>query len=321
VFDVLVDKVSRKGVDARVICPLEGTDGRLVSAIASRVRLLSGHEASRSMLIVDDKKCFVVAERDAGDQYGGFMLHTNSPPAVRSFNSLFDIQWRELSLIDSLLQMGKQRDEFISVAAHELRNPITPIMLFVDGLKEEFGDRPEIAGIMRNTKRLQRLLQDVLDSAKVDNKNLVLKKTQFNLSNLLREACADAQNQARSKEVSIVLEQEKDVVMVVADPARISQVVYNLLDNALKFTARGTITVSTRSDGKKVEVAVRDEGSGIDAKVLPKLFGKFVTASDTGTGIGLYLCKAIVEAHGGRIRGANNNPGKGSTFSFTLPLT
>lgn len=140
VFDVLVGK---RHVDARVICPLEGTDGRLVSSVAPKVRLLSGHEASMSMLVVDDRKCFVVAERDQGDQYGGFILHTNSPPAVRSFKSLFDIQWRELSLIDSLLQMGKQRDEFISVAAHELRNPITPIMLFVDGLKEEFGDRPD----------------------------------------------------------------------------------------------------------------------------------------------------------------------------------
>ena len=118
------------------------------------------------------------SEREPGNQFSGFILHTNSPPAVRSFRSLFDIQWRELSLIDSLQQVGRQRDEFVSVAAHELRNPITPIMLLVDGLKEECGDRPEIAGIVRNTKGLQRLLQDILDVAKADNNSLAVKKVQ-----------------------------------------------------------------------------------------------------------------------------------------------
>lgn len=95
---------------------------------------------------------------------------------------------------------------------------------------------------MRNTKRLQRLLQDVLDSAKVDNKNQAMKKTQFDLNSLLKEACADAQNQARGREISTVFEPAGEA-QVVADPARVSQVIYNLLDNALKFTARGTITV------------------------------------------------------------------------------
>jgi signal transduction histidine kinase len=319
VLDALVDKAEKKKVEVRIICPLEGADGKLVSTVASKIRLLSGHESAMSLLIVDDDRCFVVEEREPGNQFSGFILHTNSPPAVRSFRSLFDIQWRELSLIDSLQQVGRQREEFISVAAHELRNPITPIMLFVDGLKEEFGDRPEITGIVRNTKRLQRLLQDILDVAKVENKNLAIKKVQVDLNQLLKEACADAQGQARGKDARVVFEPGIGITAM-ADPARISQVIYNLLDNALKFTEKGAITVSARAGPKRVEVSIRDGGPGIDNEIMPRLFTKFASKSDKGTGLGLYLCKAIVEAHGGRIWAENNKDDNGATFTFTLPL-
>ncbi len=319
VLDALVDKAEKKKVEVRIICPLEGADGKLVSTVASKIRLSSGHESAMSLLIVDDDRCFVVEEREPGNQFSGFILHTNSPPAVRSFRSLFDIQWRELSLIDSRQQVGRQRDEFISVAAHELRNPITPIMLFVDGLKEEFGDRPEIAGIVRNIKRLQRLLQDILDVAKADNKSLAVKKVPVALNDLLKEACADAQNQAKGKDVKIVFEPAGDV-SAMADPARISQVVYNLLDNALKFTDKGSITVAACSVSRKVEVSVADGGPGIDREIMLRLFTKFASKSDSGTGLGLYLCKAIIESHGGRIWAENNKDGGGATFTFTLPV-
>jgi signal transduction histidine kinase len=190
-------------------------------------------------------------------------------------------------------------------------------MLFVDGLKEKFGDRPEVAGIVRNTRRLQMLIQDILDVAKIDNKNLVLKKSRVNLNDLVRDACSDAGNQAKGK-VDIVF-RPAGSIYVEADPARISQVVYNLLDNALKFTKRGKVTVTVKARGRNAEVNVEDEGAGIDAKVMPRLFEKFVTASDSGTGIGLYLCKAIVVSHGGTIEGENKKRGPGATFSFTLP--
>jgi signal transduction histidine kinase len=103
-----------------------------------------------------------------------------------------------------------------------------------------------------------------------------------------------------------------------ADPARISQVVYNLLDNALQFTDRGSITVAARSAARKVEVSVTDGGPGIDREIMPRLFTKFASKSDSGTGLGLYLCKAIIESHGGRIWAENNKDGKGATFTFTL---
>ncbi|HEX6067994.1 MAG TPA: HAMP domain-containing sensor histidine kinase, partial [Nitrososphaera sp.] len=280
-------------------------------------KVVSGQESSMSLLIVDDKRSIVVEESEGDEQSRGFILYTNSPPAVRSFRTLFDIQWRELALIDSLLSTGRQRDEFISVAAHELRNPITPIMLFVDGLREEIGERPEIAGIVRNTRRLQRLIQDMLDVAKIDNKNLLLKKAEFDMNALLKEACADAQNQAKGRSVKVEFE-PAGKIMVNADEAKVSQVVYNLLDNALKFTQKGTIKVTAKKSGDEVVVSMRDEGTGISPKVMPRLFEKFVTASESGTGIGLYLSKAIIEAHGGRMW-AENNKNKGATFYFSIP--
>lgn len=205
------------------------------------------------------------------------------------------------------------------MAAHELRNPITPIMLFIDGLREEMGERPEISGIVRNTRRLQRLIQDILDVAKVDNKNLLLRKVDFDMNELLREACTDAQNQAREGKVKVTFE-HAGKLMVNADQIRISQVVYNLLDNALKFTQTGRIKVTARNMGNGTEVSVCDDGAGISPKVFPRLFEKFVTTSDTGTGIGLYLSKAIIDAHGGRIW-AQNNKNRGVTFYFFIPTT
>lgn len=314
VLEVISGKAGWEGFEARMISPMDDAQKKQLPA---GISALVGHESSMTLLVVDDKRCFLVEEREKGEKEHGFILHTNSPAAVRTFKSFFDIQWRELAFIDGLMAVGRQRDEFISVAAHELRNPITPIMLFVDGLKEEFGDRPEVAGIVRNTKRLQMLIQDILDVAKIDNKNLVLKKSRVNLNDLVGDACGDARNQAKGG-VEIVFKPSGSIY-VEADPARISQVVYNLLDNALKFTKKGRITVTVQAHGRSAEVKVKDDGTGIDAKVLPRLFEKFVTASDRGTGIGLYLCKAIVVSHGGAIDGENNTRGAGATFSFTLP--
>lgn len=319
VIQVLADKAAIKRAQVRIIAPLSDSDLEFLSSISPRLKAVSGHESSMSLLIVDDKKCIVVEESRGNEHSGGFILYTNSPPAVRSFLTLFDIQWRELVLVDTLLSTGKQRDEFISVAAHELRNPITPIMLFIDELREEMGERPEIAGIVRNTRRLQRLIQDILDVAKVDNKNLLLKEVNFDMNVLLKEACVDAQNQVRQRNVKVTFE-PTGRLMVNADQIRISQVVYNVLDNALKFTEKGEIKVAAKKSGKGVEVSVHDEGTGISRKVIPRLFQKFVTGSETGTGIGLYLSKAIMDAHGGRIW-AENNRDKGATFYFFIPAT
>ncbi|MGH9997773.1 MAG: sensor histidine kinase, partial [Nitrososphaeraceae archaeon] len=110
-------------------------------------------------------------------------------------------------------------------------------------------------------------------------------------------------------------------IAVEADRGRLIQVISNLLDNAIKFTKEGTISIITEEKDSKVVVSVKDTGTGIDPEILPRLFSKFATKSYSGTGLGLFICKSIVEAHGGSIWAENNSDGKGATFSFTLPLS
>jgi signal transduction histidine kinase len=117
----------------------------------------------------------------------------------------------------------------------------------------------------------------------------------------------------------------KEDIIVEADRDRLAQVIHNLLDNALKFTTDNNQTIFVIVDKKKEEeqvvISVKDTGEGISKEVLPRLFSKFTTSdSKTGTGLGLYICKNIVEAHGGRISAENNSDGKGATFIFTLPI-
>lgn len=212
--------------------------------------------------------------------------------------------------------------EFINIAAHELRTPIMPILLNVELLEEEVGkENPQIKIIIRNAKRLQRLTENILSVTRLESKSLALKKEVFNINELVNTLARDESGQPDNKKVTITSRSGGEAALVTADKDRISQVISNLLHNAIKFTEAGEIVISTTKDRGEVTVSVRDHGSGIDPKIMPILFSKFATKSDKGTGLGLYICKGIIEAHGGRIEG-NNNPGPeaGAVFSFTLPL-
>jgi signal transduction histidine kinase len=116
-----------------------------------------------------------------------------------------------------------------------------------------------------------------------------------------------------------LLYEPKDII-VEGDKARVSQVVSNLLANATKFTKEGNISIISEKDDGNVIIRVKDTGTGVDSNIFPRLFTKFATKSDTGTGLGLFISKSIVEAHGGKIWAENNSDGKGATFSFILPI-
>jgi signal transduction histidine kinase len=226
----------------------------------------------------------------------------------------------------------KLQKEFVNIAAHELRTPIQPILGLTEILKSTTRDTKDhelVDVVYRNAKRLQHLTEDILDVNRIESQSLLLNKERFNLTEMIMDAIADSKNQiAQENKDNLTLKfinkdkESQEDIFVVADKGRISRVISNLLSNAVKFTKEGIITVSTQKNDNEVLVSIKDTGAGIDAEILSRLFTKFTTKSETGgTGLGLFISKSIVDAHGGKIWGKNNLDGKGATFTFSLPVT
>jgi signal transduction histidine kinase len=243
----------------------------------------------------------------------------------------------------------KVQKEFINIAAHELRTPIVPILNLsellyskvllysnVKGQQQEQGQeeqREMLEVILRNANRLLQLTEDILDVTRIESHTLKLRKERFNLNDAILDVIEDDRKQITNANVKVMYEPGNCVTVVEADRRRLTQVISNLLNNAIKFTKEGTVTVTTtvkrkdnRDAGGEIVVAVKDTGTGIDHELMPRLFTKFATKSYQGTGLGLFISKSIIEAHGGKMWAENNNYGdhdikhKGATFYFTLPV-
>lgn len=233
---------------------------------------------------------------------------------------------------EQLKQHDKIQKEFINMAAHELRTPIQPILGLTDVLRDQVTDSHQaklLEVIMRNARRLQRLSRDILDVSKIESSLLKLSKTSFELNEKIKSSIIDIENghdDESSKNVKILFS-PKEPIIVFADRDRIYQVLSNLLNNALKFTNSGTISVNTSlnnssdNHNKEVIVTIKDTGVGISPEIMPKIFSKFVTSSNQGTGLGLFISKGIIQAHGGKMWAENNTEGVGAKFSFSLPIT
>jgi signal transduction histidine kinase len=230
---------------------------------------------------------------------------------------------------EQLKDKDRLKDEFINIAAHELRTPIQPILGLseillrshkVNGKTDTEGEQ-SLEAIIRNSKRLFRLSQDILDVSKIESHSLDLKKERFNLNDVILNIIEDYINQAEKegkRDIKLLYEPREDI-FVEADRGRLNQVISNLISNAVKFTKEGTIFVNAeKKDKQQVIVSIKDSGIGIDPQIQPRLFTKFATKSHTGTGLGLFISKNIIEAHGGRIWAENNSNGKGATFSFSF---
>ena len=232
-----------------------------------------------------------------------------------------------------LMEQDKIKDEFINIAAHELRTPVLPIILSAEGLAEDLGtENGKVDIILRNAKRINKLTNDILDVSRIKSNTFKLQKETINVRKLVDEAIQDILFKVSADpnpRVKIRFESKlpPDKEEVIADRGRINQVITNLLDNALNFTDEGTISVilqQVENWPSFIEVRVTDTGKGIDPSIRPRLFEKFVTKSERakGTGLGLYLCKAIVEAHGGKIWAEDNVvAGRGTVFALTLPVS
>jgi signal transduction histidine kinase len=239
------------------------------------------------------------------------------------------------SMNKSLRLNDKVQKEFINTAAHELRTPIQPILGLTNILKnkaKDIRDRELLEVIIRNAQRLKKLSEDILEASKIEGYVVNVKKENFKLIDIIHENFNNYNNNIDNKNIEFECTVNEDLYLH-AEKNGISRVISNLISNSIKFLngdgKGGVISLSadlkkTPTDGKDSEemviVKVRDTGSGIDKEILPKLFTKFTTKSSHGIGLGLYISKNIVEAHGGKIWAQNNEDGNGATFSFSLPL-
>jgi signal transduction histidine kinase len=272
---------------------------------------------------------------------------------------------KQLSVSNEQLKIReKAQQEFINIAAHELRTPIQPIIGLSEVLRSKNTEGhpqhpqhgPILDVIIRNAKRLQKLSQVILDITRIESGLLTLNKERFDLQRVIINTIDDYRNHIRSSNLNVEIvcginkdeettrdgggvagrQQQQEqllhkqiinqnntpAILIEADKVRIMQVIDNLLSNALKFTKEGTISLSVESNDKRqVVISVKDNGQGIDPNILPRLFTKFATKSEFGgTGLGLFISKNIIEAHGGKIWAENNPNEKGATFYFSLPL-
>ena len=218
------------------------------------------------------------------------------------------------------------QNQFINVAAHELRTPIQPILNAIYLLQSADLSTAKknqyIDIIKRNTEKLGRLAEDILDVTRIESNTLQLMKERVNLYDLISNIVEEYKRniQLIHKDLVVNYESPDRTIFITGDRLRLNQVLLNLLDNAGKFTKKGSITVTTAMMSNKVQVTIKDTGVGIHPEIFPKLFSKFVTKSDRGTGLGLFISKNIIEAHGGKIWAESNSQQEGAIFIFTLPL-
>ena len=336
-----VINASQRGATVKIICPLSEENSKVIRKIdeqASAVKVLNGNNSPYGMYIMDGEK-FLRAEvkepqAETFSDAIGFAVYSNSKISVDSFRSVFELLWNEHTLNEELKRADKMQKQFINIAAHELRTPIQPILGLVSVLrskkteitKQELDESLDL--ITRNALRLKRLAEDILDVTKIESQSLEIHKELLNLNETISGAVQDiVKNQFGGREGKILYEPIEETILVEADRLRLIQVVSNLLSNAVKFTKRngGTIHISMKKKhdyGQEVTlISVKDTGVGIDPEISHRLFQKFASKSFQGTGLGLFLSRSIIEAHGGRIWAENNTDVQnGATFYFTLPI-
>ena len=359
IMHLFKDAVER-GVRVRILIPADKNE---VIQIVNEVNLVlpkldigsvdKSLESTVGILVVDRKESLIIETKDDSkdNSYDAARLaaYSNSKPIALAYASIFDSLWKQTELHQKLSNMyeqlkkhGKMQKEFIDIAAHELRTPIQPILGLTSILRSNNSrDRRSAAQnelldvIMRNAKRLQRLADDILDVTKIESESLNLNKEFFNLNDVIANTIEDIEanivKKGQEGDLIKLVYQPRDI-FIEADKARISQVVSNILSNAVKFTEtkvdeeekrNGIINIKAEDVDGQALVSITDTGKGLDPEIMPRLFEKFASKSFSGTGLGLYICKSIVEAHGGKIWAENNNihGERGATFTFTLPST
>jgi len=352
----LIDAATTRNVRVSVLCPTDLENQDIIEQIRKVRNIeLRSYESTTLTVLITDREHVFTAELRKNTTYNvlealGLSTYSNSKPTVQSYITLFESLWKQKQLFDELEESHKQlelaneevklhnkmQNEFINVAAHELRTPIQPILSLSDILRHKITDAEQhelVNVIFRNATRLQRLAENILDVTKIEGGTLKLDKERFNIIDLISNVVKDystehtnEQQKNKDNKITFSYTTNEKFIPVEADSNKIVQVILNILDNATKFAKKNLqalvvyITV-LKIDNDEVIVNVKDNGIGIDIKILPKLFTKFATKSQTGTGLGMFIAKNIIEAHDGKMWAKNNPDGIGATFTFTLPIS
>ena len=289
-----------------------------------------------SVIVVDGTYSLALESQDGSDDSldtvgMALAMYSNSKATVLSYKSMFESMWSQTVLFEEIRRLYEQlqvqdklQKEFMDIAAHELRSPLDPILGLTEILRRHSTNsrsRQLLEVIIRNAKKLQHLQEEILDVTKIERQVFSLDLEGFNFSQLAAEIIEDYKHHEKSISSKIKISYDSECnIEVVGDRRRINQVISNLLDNAFKFTESGIISIKTgRTSDGQLHFLLADSGRGIDPEVFPRLFTKFASRSASGTGLGLYISKAIIEAHGGKIWAENNANGVGASFQFTLP--
>lgn len=340
-----------KNVKIRLLTPSAGEQteklAKIVLSEHPRIQLRISDKDLQTritILIADRKEVMIWEVRDdtTDDPYqaSGIATYSNSESIASSYSAIFESLWKQTEMYEQLKDHARVQQQFINIAAHELRTPIQPILMSAQALKRRMPENERIDIIARNTQRLQRLAENILDVARIESKTLKLNPELFNLNETIRDVVFNIINDERLAENyesgnannnqekryhytienrQVIFEPKDESIMINADPVRIFQVISNLLKNALLHSYQGgTIWISAEKDGDMAIVSVRDSGPGISQDVFSDLFEKPSIKSGKGFGLGLYISHSIIEAHGGQI-GAENKD-RGATFWFSVPI-
>ncbi|HEU4823683.1 MAG TPA: ATP-binding protein [Nitrososphaeraceae archaeon] len=347
--EFLIMTAKSKGVKVRILSPVDDYVRNIIDKVKGEdnikieIRNIEEPLQTKVSVLIVDRASLLSAElkndsKETSLEAVGLATYSNSKPTVLSYASIFESLWDQTELYEHIRYLyeqlkshDKMKQEFMDIIAHELRTPIQPILGLAQVLKEQISDSSQLKFldvILRNAKRLQKLQEEMLDATRIESGSMKINKEPFNLNELIFDVLQDLRTQLND-DTKIKLNYRSDGdVWVVADKNRISQVVSNLLTNAIKFTKAGRIIIQLRKRMSKkmtdsdhrVIVSIKDEGPGIDPSVMPRLFTKFASKSEKGTGLGLFISKSIIEAYDGKIWAENNIDGKGATFAFTLPI-
>lgn len=273
----------------------------------------------------------------------GLSTYSNSKSTVLYYVSIFESLWKQADiykkaeeLYDQLKYKNETQRQFLNIAAHELRNPIQPILglaeVMLSNKNMNVIQQEELLRIIiNNAKKLHFLTNNLLDVARIDENLFSLELQEFDIVGLANDVIKEVRNQVtNNKKIKIDLQCTEKSLNVIGDKIRLNQVFLNLINNAIKYTDEGDILVSikrgsyngnnNKNNDTVALVQIIDTGLGIQENIKQKLFSKFTKGTKVGTGLGLFICKNIVESHGGKIW-AENNIDKGATFSFTIPTT